>query len=100
MPPLFPKVKVTLPPKGSKEVQNFLTSTKSDILGSDFNKIKSNISPEEQVALTELIDLQKRCQIVIKPCDKGAGIIICDYVKYWESCNNYLQSKAANNYNY
>ena len=30
----------------------------------------------------------------MKPCDKGAGIIICDYVDYAESCSHHLNSKT------
>ena len=97
IPPLFPKASVGSAPKGSKTVRTFISSVRSDILGTKLNKIRSNITEEEEVALKELIDLQKRCQIVIKPCDKGAGIIICDYVKYWQSCTEHLKSKAANN---
>ena len=93
---LFKKENTTLPPKGSREVRTFLTAIKSDILGSKFNKPHSNITKDETEALKSLILLQKNCQIVIKPCDKGAGIIICDYVEYATSCSNQLNSVASN----
>jgi hypothetical protein len=66
-------------------------------LGTTFNKSKSNISPEESEALQALIELQKQCKIIIKPCDKGAGIIICDFDKYLESCYEHLSSKITIN---
>ena len=36
----------------------------------------------------------------IKPCDKGAGIIICDFVEYATSCTNQLNSTASNDENH
>jgi ABC-type Zn uptake system ZnuABC Zn-binding protein ZnuA len=45
-------------------------------------------------ALATLVKLQKDCQIVIKPCDKGAWILICDYLKYVEACNEHLMSET------
>ena len=74
----------------------FLTGIRSATLGTKFNKSNPNISTEEEKALAKLIELQKTCQIIIKPCDKGAGIIVCDYVDYAESCSNHLNSKAEN----
>ena len=44
--------------------------------------------------------LQRNCIIVIKPCDKGAGIIVCDYAKYVLSCQKELESKTKNGENY
>ena len=37
--------------------------------------------------------LQKENKITVKPCDKGAGIIILDFVDYLKSCNEHLESK-------
>ena len=68
-----------MPPKGSKNVSNFLTGVKSELLGTKPNKASSNISKEEQEALKVLDSLQTEKTIVIKPCDKGAGIMICNY---------------------
>ena len=48
-------------------------------------------------ALKDLINLQKTRQIVIKPCDKGAGIIICNYDDYVSSCKKDLKEKSPNN---
>jgi hypothetical protein len=44
-----------------------------------------------------LINLQKARQIVIKPCDKGAGIIICNYSDYVNSCEKDLNSRSPKN---
>ena len=55
-------------------------------------KVKSNITEEEKEALKELIRLQKERQIVIKPCDKGAGIIVLDFSEYMRAClENYYK---------
>ena len=58
------------------------------------NKVKANISVEEKEALTMLIKLQREREIVIKPCDKGAGIIILDFKEYIEACTNHLEAKT------
>jgi excinuclease UvrABC helicase subunit UvrB len=44
--------------------------------------------------------LQRKCKIVIKPCDKGAGIIIMDYDKYIISCQKELTRETKNGKNY
>jgi hypothetical protein len=81
-PEIFRKEKSNLPPNTSNAVKTFLNSVKSDITGSTFNKTRSNISKDETEALKTLVKLQRNCVIVIKPCDKGAGIIIVDHAKY------------------
>ena len=62
------------------------------------NKVEHNISEEEKTALKELVKLQRERVIVIRPCDKGAGIIILDFVEYIEACDRHLasQTKLAN----
>ena len=37
--------------------------------------------------------LQKDRRIVIKPCDKGAGIIILDFQEYISACKKHLDSE-------
>ena len=60
----------------------FLNGIKSEISGTPMNQIPSNLSKEELAALKQLIELQKEKVIVIKPCDKGGGILIADFAKY------------------
>ena len=48
--------------------------------------------PNEMKALKELIQLQKDGHIAIKPCDKGAGIVILDFKEYIRACNEHLFS--------
>ena len=58
--------------------------------------IQGNLPMDEIVALKELIKLQKDREIVIKACDKGAGIMILDFKQYMEACYDHLTSKTAN----
>ena len=93
---IFPKEKSNLPPKGSKNLSNFLIGAKSELLGTKPNKTKSNITKGETEALKVLILMQREKQIVIKPCDKGAGIIICNYNDYTTSCEKHLAATTEN----
>jgi hypothetical protein len=59
--------------------------------------VRPNIPKDETEALNLLIKLQKECQIVIKPCDKGAGIIICNYNDNVTSCEKDSASNSVDN---
>ena len=50
------------------------------------NYVECNLPQDEIQALKELIQLQKEKVIVIKPCDKGAGMIILDNPVYMRAC--------------
>ena len=60
------------------------------------NRVKCNLPKEELQALHELIQLQKDQQIIIKPWDKGAEIIILNFQDYIKSCSKHLKSKQTN----
>ena len=69
----------------------FLGAVKSELIDPENrNKVKNNISTEESDALKELIKLQKEQKIIIKPCDKGVGIIILDFEEYMRACHKHL----------
>ena len=95
---IFKKIKTNLPknhptPSGLKI---YLAAVKSDILDpQNRHNNKNNITPGEKQALSALISLQKQKKIVIKPCDKGAGIIVLNHKDYIESCVNHLNSKLT-----
>ena len=94
-PPIFKKRKTNLPtkhptPQGLKVFLNAVKSEISDIKG--LNKTRPNLPPEEQRALHQLIKLQRERVITIKPCDKGAGIILLDFEAYLKSCTEHLSS--------
>ena len=60
------------------------------------NKVNCNIPDDELKGLLELINFQKDGKIVIKPCDKGAGIIILNHSDYVKVCIEHLESKQTN----
>ena len=64
------------------------------------NKIHCNITDEEKTALKTLIKLQKERQIVVKPCDKGAGIILLDFEENVSACIKHLEAKTDTGENY
>ena len=94
--PIFKSNRNNLPknykiPEGLK---TYLGSVKSEIMDHrNRNDVKCNLPQDELLALKELIRLQKDKQIVIKPCDKGAGIIILDYTVYMRACYEHLTSE-------
>ena len=60
-----------------KDLKTFLGAIKSEIMDPrNRNEEKCNLPREEINALKELITLQRERVITIKPCDKGAGIMI------------------------
>ena len=57
------------------------------------NESRPNLPKSELLALKQLIDLQNKRIITIKPCDKGAGLIILNFDEYLASCHNHLGAK-------
>ena len=71
----------------------FYQSVKSELKDPQNRNIaRPNIPPEELAGLKELIHLQRDRVITIKPCDKGAGIIILSFQAYMDSCYKHLNS--------
>ena len=80
------------PPKG---FQDYLTAVKSDLLDpKNRHQTKSNLTDGAKDALKQLVKLQKERTIVIRPCDKGAGIIILDFKEYISACQKHLEYKT------
>ena len=103
VPPIFRQKKHNFPRKYSapKGLLNYLAAVRSEIADPmNRHKVKSNITEEEKEALKELIRLQKERQIVIKPCDKGAGIIVLDLSEYMRACLEHLEAKTSTGENY
>ena len=96
--PIFKTQKSNMPkdylvPEGLKI---FLNSVKSEILDpKNRNATECNLPTVELEALKELIKLQRERQIVIKACDKGAGIIILDFDDYVKACYEHLTSEVS-----
>ena len=94
-PPIFKTNKRNLPKNYTVPIglKTFLGAVKSELLDyRNRNPTSCNISPEEIEALSELISLQRQRQIIIKACDKGAGIMILDFDTYLKACYEHLTS--------
>ena len=79
----------------------FLNSVKSELTDPrNRNKEECNLPVDEINALKQLIQLQKDRKIVIKACDKGAGIIILNYDTYMKACYEHLLSKTEDDIPY
>ena len=93
---IFKTYKSNLPRnyKTPEGLKTYLSCIKSEIMDHrNRNNIKCNLPQEEIQAMKELINLQKDKTIVIKPCDKGARMIILDYDVYMRACYEHLASE-------
>ena len=87
--------------RAPKGLQEYLDAVKSDLMDpKNRNKSKYNLLDEEKEALKELVKLQNERVIVIRPCDKGAGIIILDFNEYINACERHLESQTDTGDNY
>ena len=81
----------------SKGLQDYLTAVKSQIMDpKNRNKVEGNVFDDVKDALKGLVKLQKEHKIVIRLCNKGAGIIILDFEEYIKACIENLESKTNN----
>ena len=98
IPPMFKKRKQNFPrnhtaPRGLRDC---LAAVRSEIADpKNRRKVANNISDDEKEALHQLIKLQKERKIVIKPCDKGAGIIILNFEEYLRAALDHLEATTA-----
>ena len=93
---IFKSNKTNLPKnyKTPDGLKTYLGCIKSEIMDHrNRNDVKCNLPKNEIEAIKELIKLQKERIIVIKPCDKGAGIIILDFSIYMKACYEHLASE-------
>lgn len=97
-PPIFKQKKSNFTQKyaAPRGFQDYLAAFKSDLMDpKNRRKVNSNLTDDEKKALKQLITLQKERKIVIKPCDKGAGIIILDFDEYIRACLAHLEAETA-----
>ena len=79
--------------KTPNQLKNFLGAVKSELTDcKNRNPAKCNLPPKQIQALKELIKLQRERKIVIKRCDKGAGVIILDFDDYMDASLKHLNS--------
>ena len=91
--PLFKKVKTNRPKNPSEGLKTCVNSIRSELKDPENrNKVRPNLSPAELQGLRELQQLQRDRVITIKPCDKGAGVIILSFDAYYNSCTKHLNS--------
>ena len=80
--PIFRTRKHNLPKKykSPNGLKSCLESIKSELIDHK-NRIHQspNLPEDELLALKELVKLQKERQIIIKRCDKGAGVILLNF---------------------
>ena len=60
------------------------------------NEVKCNLPNDELAALKELVRLHKDRSIILKACDKGAGIMLLDFRSYMKACYDHLLSNKPN----
>ena len=95
--PIFKSQKFNLPknhttPQG---LRTFLGAMKSELLDHrNRNQVESNVPHDEMQAIKTLIRLQRERVIIIKPCDKGAGVMIMDFNDYMRACYDHLLSRV------
>ena len=80
--------------KSPNQLKTFLGAVKSELTDSENrNPAKCNLPPNQIQALKEIIQLQKDRKIIIKKCDKGAGIIVLNFEDYMSAANKHLLSQ-------
>ena len=97
--PIFRTEKTNLPKSYStpEDLKVFLNSIKSEITDPrNRNTTKPNLPEDEIQALKELQQMQRERKIVVKACDKGAGIIIVNFDDYLKTCYEHLTSRQTN----
>ena len=96
--PIFKNKNNNLPKNHSTPsgLKTFLASIKSEIIDPrNRNQTECNLPPDEILALKQLIKLQRERVIIIKPCDKGAGILILDFNVYLKACYEHLLAQLS-----
>ena len=97
--PIFKTRKYNLPSNYAvpKPLKRYLGSVKSELLDHrNRQQANPNLPVEEIQAMKELIKLQRQRQVIIKACDKGAGLIILDFKDYLRACYEHLVSRLEN----
>jgi hypothetical protein len=96
--PLLSTQKTNLPKNHTTPelLKNILASVRSEFSDRrNCNQAEDNLPVEELAALKDLINLQKNKKIVIKACNKGAGILILDFNDYLKACYQHLTSELS-----
>ena len=74
-------------------MKTFVNGSLACVLGSDLNKVHTNITPGQARARDQLQEWQARREITIKPSDKTGGICIMNTDDYINSMESILKAK-------
>ena len=93
--PIFKLQKTNMPKNYSvpEDLKIFLKSIKSELQDPrNRNRETCNLPLDKLNALKDIIQLQKERQIVVRACDKGAGIMILNFNDYLKACYNVMST--------
>ena len=94
--PIFKTQKSNLP-KNNKvlnELNTFINSVKAEIINPKNRlKVSCNQLGEEIAALRDLVKLEREKKIVMKQCNRGAGIMIIDYKDFRKAATEHPEEK-------
>ena len=80
---IFKRVKSNLPPyPPPRHLRTFLQAAADDVFLAPLNVSHPNLPAEEQEAMQELVDAQKRGEYKILPNDKSGGVTVVDLADY------------------
>ena len=81
--PVFKKVKSNLPPYNPpRHLNTFIQASRDDVLLAPLNEVHPNLPAEEQEAMKELIEGQKKGDFKVLPNDKSGGVTVVDLSDY------------------
>ena len=95
--PIFKLQKTNLPKNYSvpEGLKTFLSSVRSELQDHrNRNAVDCNLTKKELGALQTLQQLQKDRKIVIRECDKGAGVMILNFQDYLKACYEHLTPQS------
>ena len=80
---VFKKLKSNLPPYNPpRHLNTFIQASRDDVLLAPLNEVHPNLPKEEQEAMKELMDGQKRGEYKVLPNDKSGGVTVVDLADY------------------
>ena len=85
-----------MPNEYPREINEFISSVRSELIGSESKTKYSNLTKEEWEALDELNNLQNIGKIVIQTADKNGGICVIDREDYINEANRQLNDTLKN----
>ena len=78
-----------------------MAAVKSEIIDpKNRQKVTNRLKNGEKEAPNTLVRLQNERLIVMKPCDKGAEIIIIHFDEYLKAAQDHLEAKTSTGENY